>query len=118
MQVRGLADVSVGRSRPRAVRHRRRLRLAVPTVRPASKGAASMNEREPDLAALIAEREHTSPKPRHPCDVTADRIAENIIRYTNHLTAAEVWAMEAAIMALVQVGPREDAARKAGVSHA
>ena len=77
-----------------------------------------MNEREPDLAALIAEREHTSLKPRHPCDVTADRIAENIVRYTNHLTAAEVWVMEAAIMTLSQIPDREQAARKAGISHA
>jgi hypothetical protein len=75
----------------------------------------STNEREPDVSVLIAERDR--PSPRHPCELTADRLVDHEQRYSAHLTPAELAAINLTVMALAQVGPREAAARRAGVDH-
>ena len=73
----------------------------------------STNEREPDIASLIAEREHNGPRP--PTVVTANRLEDHLLRYDEHLTPAEVASLRLAVMALNQVPAREAAARRAGV---
>ena len=76
----------------------------------------STNEREPDLAALVAERDR--PTPRHPAELTSDRIQDHLLRFDEHLTPAEVAALRLSSMALKQVPAREAAARRAGVDRA
>ena len=75
----------------------------------------STNEREPDISVLIAERDR--PSPRHPCELTADRLEDHVLRFDAHLTPAEVAALRLTTMALKQVPAREAAARRAGVDH-
>lgn len=54
--------------------------------------------------------------PRHPCQVTADRLGEHADKFAAHITPAELAALRLTVAALLQVPGRELAAREAAVT--
>jgi hypothetical protein len=52
-----------------------------------------------------------TPRPRHPCELTADRLTEHLTRYDAHFTPAERAALRRSIGVLDQIADRVRADR-------
>ena len=68
-----------------------------------------------DAGTYKADEAATTRAPRHPCHLTATRLVDHIDKYGDHLTPAELSAINLSVLALTQVPAREAAARRAGV---